>query len=58
LRITAGDILGWLSADMTVTEIIDNFPDLTAQDMTAQDIQAALAFAAERERRSAFIEAA
>jgi uncharacterized protein (DUF433 family) len=53
LRITVGDILGWLSSGMSVTEIIDAFPDLTPAD-----IQAALAFAADRERRSVFIEAA
>jgi uncharacterized protein (DUF433 family) len=53
LRITVGDILGWLSSGMSVSEIIDAFPDLTPAD-----IQAALAFAADRERRSVFIEAA
>jgi len=42
MRITVYDILGWLSAGMTTEEILTDFPDLV-QD----DIQAALAFAAD-----------
>lgn len=45
LRITVGDILGWIAAGMSWREIIDDYPDLTEQD-----IQACLAYAAERER--------
>ncbi len=44
MRITVGDILGWLGGDWTVDEIIDSFPELTRED-----IQAALLFAADRE---------
>lgn len=44
MRITVGDILSWLGAGQTPEEIIDNFPELTRED-----IQAALLFAADRE---------
>jgi uncharacterized protein (DUF433 family) len=44
LRITVYDILGWLAAGMTQREIIEDFPDLTEDD-----IHAALAFAADRD---------
>jgi uncharacterized protein (DUF433 family) len=37
-------ILGWLAAGMSNAEILTDFPGLTAED-----IQAALAFAADRE---------
>lgn len=47
LRITVGDVLGWLAAGMTPEEIISDFPELTDAD-----IRAALAFAADRERRT------
>jgi uncharacterized protein (DUF433 family) len=45
MRITVYDVLSYLAAGMTAAEIIDDFPYLTAED-----IQASLAFAAERER--------
>ncbi|MGF1655511.1 MAG: DUF433 domain-containing protein [Verrucomicrobiales bacterium] len=44
MRITVYDILGWLAAGMTHDEIITDYPELTVED-----IQAALAFAADRE---------
>ncbi|GAB3497934.1 DUF433 domain-containing protein [Spirosoma knui] len=44
MRITVGDVLGWLGAGRTVEEIIDDFPELTRED-----IQAALLFAADRD---------
>ena len=47
LRITVGDVLGWLAVGMSVREILDDYPDLTEQD-----IQACLEYAAERERRA------
>lgn len=47
MRITVADILGWLAADMTAAEIIDDFPELTSSD-----IRAALEFAADRERHT------
>jgi len=44
-RIAVYDVLGWLSAGMTYSEILADFPELTQQD-----ILACLAFAAQRER--------
>lgn len=44
MRITVGDILGWLAAGMSVQEIIDDFPELEESD-----IYAALHYAADRE---------
>ena len=46
MRITVYDILGWLAAGMSTTEIIEDFPELTETD-----IRACLEFAAEREHR-------
>ena len=46
LRISVGDILGWLAAGMSYKEIIEDFPDLTEED-----IQAALAYTAAKENR-------
>lgn len=44
MRISVYDILGWLAAGMTTEQIIEEFPELTVED-----IRAALAFAADRE---------
>jgi uncharacterized protein (DUF433 family) len=46
LRMTVRDVLEYLAAGMTPAEIVDDFPDLTLED-----IQACLAYAADRERR-------
>ena len=46
MRITVADVLGWLAAGMTHAEIIDDFPELTEED-----IRACLEYAADRERR-------
>lgn len=46
LRITVSDVLGWLAAGMSHQEILDDYPELTEQD-----IRACLAYAADRERR-------
>ncbi len=46
LRITVADVLGWLAAGMTHAQIVDDFPELTEND-----IRACLAHAADRERR-------
>jgi uncharacterized protein (DUF433 family) len=43
-RITVGDILQWLSIDMTEQEILEDYPELQKIH-----IKAALAFAAERD---------
>ncbi len=45
MRITVFDVLSYLAAGMTTAQILDDFPYLTAED-----IQACLAYAAERER--------
>lgn len=45
-RITVVDILEYLAGGMSQEEILADFPDLEAED-----IRAALTFAAERERR-------
>lgn len=47
-RITAGDVLSYLAAGMTEKQILEDFPQLSLED-----IRACLAFAAERERRLA-----
>ena len=46
LRITVYDVLDYLAGGMTEPEILADFPDLTAEDL-----KACLAFAADRERR-------
>jgi uncharacterized protein (DUF433 family) len=46
MRITVADILGWLAAGMTHQQILSDYPELTEND-----IRAALAYAADRERR-------
>ena len=46
LRITVYDVLEYLASGMSEEEIIRDFPDLTAED-----IRACLAFAADRERK-------
>jgi uncharacterized protein (DUF433 family) len=46
LRITVYDVLDYLAGGMSEEAILDDFPDLTKED-----IKAALAFAADRERR-------
>ena len=46
LRITVYDVLDYLASGMTEDEILDDFPDLTRED-----IKACLAFAADRERK-------
>ena len=45
LRITVYDVLEYLASGMTESEILTDFPDLELED-----IRAALAFAAQRER--------
>jgi uncharacterized protein (DUF433 family) len=45
-RITVYDVLSWLSNGMTNDEIVTDYPEVTAED-----IRACLAFAADREHR-------
>lgn len=46
LRITVHDVLDYLASGMSQEEVLGDF-----RDLTAEDIRACLAFAAERERR-------
>jgi uncharacterized protein (DUF433 family) len=46
LRITVSDVLEYLASGMSEQDIVQDFPDLTLDD-----IRACLAFAADRERR-------
>jgi uncharacterized protein (DUF433 family) len=52
LRITVYDVLSWLAQGMSRNEIIEDFPELTYDDITA-----CLLFAAEREHHSMVISA-
>ena len=53
LRIAVEDVLGWLASGMTMEEVIADYPELTRQDVLA-----CLAYAADRERRVAWVRAA
>ncbi|OUJ73607.1 DUF433 domain-containing protein [Hymenobacter crusticola] len=44
-RIAVADVLGWLGSGQSVEEIIEDFPELTKEQ-----IQACLLYAADRER--------
>jgi uncharacterized protein (DUF433 family) len=46
LRITVYDVLGWLASGMSISEILDDFPELTDED-----VKACLAYAADREHK-------
>lgn len=46
MRITVNDILGWLAAGMTIPEILEDFDELTQEDVFA-----ALSYAADRENK-------
>jgi uncharacterized protein (DUF433 family) len=48
MRMTVTDVLEYLASGMSEAEILADFPDLTAED-----IRACLAFAADRERKLA-----
>jgi uncharacterized protein (DUF433 family) len=45
-RISVYDVLAWLASGMTISEITEDYPELTAED-----IQACLAYAADKEHR-------
>ncbi len=45
-RITVFDVLGWLAAGMSYDDILNDFPELTIED-----IRACLAYASDRERK-------
>jgi uncharacterized protein (DUF433 family) len=44
LRISVSDVLGWLASGMTAEQIVQEYPELTLDD-----IRACLAYAASRE---------
>jgi uncharacterized protein (DUF433 family) len=46
MRIAVADVLGWLASGQTHAQILEDFPELTDDD-----IRACLAYAADRERR-------
>jgi uncharacterized protein (DUF433 family) len=46
-RIAVADVLGWLAAGLSHAEILADYPELTEDD-----IRAALAYGADRERRA------
>ena len=46
MRISVGDVLGWLATGMSHQQILSDYPELTEED-----IRACLAYAADRERR-------
>jgi uncharacterized protein (DUF433 family) len=46
MRITVNDILGWLASGMTIQDILNDFDELTKDD-----IYAALSYAADRENK-------
>ena len=46
MRITVNDILGWLASGMTINEILEDFDELTSNDVFA-----ALSYAADRENK-------
>ncbi len=46
MRITVGDVLGWLAAGMTIQDILSDFDELTETD-----IYAALSYAADKENK-------
>lgn len=46
MRITVADILKWLASGMSHSDILTDYPDLTKED-----IQASLAYAADREHK-------
>jgi uncharacterized protein (DUF433 family) len=46
MRITVQDVLEYMAGGMTVEEVLADFPELTAED-----VHACMALAADRERR-------
>lgn len=53
LRITVYDVLNWLASGMTAQQIIEDYPELQPEDITA-----CIAYAADREHRLVTIHAA
>ncbi|HQV76620.1 MAG TPA: DUF433 domain-containing protein [Flavobacteriales bacterium] len=53
MRITVGDVLGYLASGMTIPQVLEDFDELTELD-----IRACLAYAADRERFTSIIPSA
>jgi len=53
MRITVYDVLGYLASGMTVEEIIDDFPELTKED-----ILACLSYASDAEKHTRLLKIA
>ena len=53
LRISVGDVLGWLAMGQTIDQIVADYPELTAED-----IRRCLAYAADRASHEAQLAAA
>jgi uncharacterized protein (DUF433 family) len=53
LRISVGDVLGWLASGMTTEQILQDYPELTRDDVLA-----CLAYAAARESHEIRIQTA
>jgi uncharacterized protein (DUF433 family) len=53
LRITVYEVLEYLASDMSEAQFLEDFPDLTREDL-----KACIAFAADRERRLITVPAA
>ncbi len=53
LRISVGDVLGWLAQGLGTEQILSDYPELTADD-----IRACLAYAADRESHEVRLPAA
>ncbi|MGB3079510.1 MAG: DUF433 domain-containing protein [Saprospiraceae bacterium] len=51
MRITVYDVLGYLASGMTTEEIIEDFPELTKDD-----IQACLSYAADSEKHTRLLQ--
>jgi uncharacterized protein (DUF433 family) len=51
MRISVYDVLSWLASGMEVKEILEDFPELTKED-----INACLKFAAERENQVSYLQ--
>jgi uncharacterized protein (DUF433 family) len=49
-RITVADVFDYLGGGMTISEVLDDFPDLAPDD-----IQACFAYAADRDRRLSIV---
>ncbi|BAV34835.1 hypothetical protein SCL_2558 [Sulfuricaulis limicola] len=52
MRISVYDVLGWLASGMTQEQILRDYPELTSED-----IQACLMFAADREHQLTYKQA-